>query len=143
MNTRLSVTEAERLCYSRRKLQAISALRNGGIDPTAFGLHKDYRVPGMRGRVYLVPHASGAIYAFPTLAEIHRYAALCRAWRTKPRLIWNSQFQGPPVPDHPPLCCGWPECGSPAAGLMEGEWLCRPHALVYEQMLLANGKQVS
>ena len=140
MHPRLNVTEAERLCYSRRKLRAISALRNAGFDPTSFGLHKDYRVPGIRGRVYLVQHPQGA-YAFSTLTQIHCYVAACQAWRAQPHLTWNAGRQEPPEPQQPQAFCCWPECRYDAAGMLEGQLLCRAHLLIYEQFLLASARR--
>ena len=139
---RLNVTEAERLCYSRRKLRVISALRTGGMSLKPFGLHKDYRVPGVRGNVYLLPHQSGSIYAFHTLDDLHRYAAVCQVWRAQPNLSWAIWWQGPPAPEADKVVCVWPECGADANHLLEGQGWCHPHARIYEQMLLGNGRQV-
>ncbi len=134
-STRLNVTETERLCYSRRKLQAISALRNVGLDPTVFGLHKDYRVPGMRGRVYLVQHPGGIVYAFATLPDILRYAAERQAGHP-----WRSV---PAVPEPRRVGCAWTGCTYYANVMVEGQPSCRGHAYVYEQLLLASGRRVS
>ncbi len=133
--TRLNVTAAERLCYSRRKLAAISALRNAGLDPTVCGLHKDYRVPGMRGKVYLVQHPGGIIYAFATLPDILRYAAERQAgypWR-----------QGPVLPEPKRVGCAGKDCTYAANLMIEGQPYCQGHAYIYRQLLRASGKGVS
>lgn len=74
MKARLNVTEAERLCYSRRKLQALSALRNADLELPSTGLHKDYRALGIRGRVYLVLLPDGSVTHFQRLVDIVSYA---------------------------------------------------------------------
>jgi hypothetical protein len=135
MRPRLNVTEAERLCYSRRKLQAISTLRNAGLDPTVCGLHKDYRVPGMRGRVYLVQHPGGIVYAFATLPAILRYAAERQAGNP-----WRSV---PAVPEPKRVGCAGRDCAYYANVMVEGQPYCRGHAYIYEQILLASGRRVS
>jgi hypothetical protein len=143
MRTCLNVTETERLCYSRRKLQAISALRNAGIDPSAYGLHKDYRLPGVRGKVYLVQHPSGILVCFSTLQAIHAHAAEYAAWRRQPRLTWNEWRQMPPTePSCKAICC-WTECALAAEGLVDSQPFCRAHAFIYEQILVASGKRAS
>ncbi len=95
MRHRLNVTEQERLCYSRRKLQAISALRSSGVNPSLFGLHKDYRVPGLRGKVYLVEHPNGDIYHFASLKEIHLYVAEYEAWQAQSAFAWDEWRYAP------------------------------------------------
>lgn len=95
MRRRLNVTAQERLCYSRRKLQAISALRASGIDPTAFGLHKDYRVPGLRGTFYLIEHPTGDIYHFASLKAIHLYLAEYQAWQRQTEFAWDEWRYAP------------------------------------------------
>jgi hypothetical protein len=135
MRTRLNVTETERLSYSRRKLAAISALRHAGLDPTVCGLHKDYRVPGMRGKVYLVQHPGGIIYAFATLADILRYAA--------ERQAGNPWRHVPAVPEPKRVDCAWEGCAYSANVMVERQPSCRGHAYIYEQILLASGKRVS
>jgi hypothetical protein len=142
MKVRLNVTEAERLCYSRRKLRAISALRNAGIDPAIYGLHKDYRLPGVRGKVYLVQHPSGILAHFSTLQTVHAHAEY-EAWKRQPKLTWDHWRQTPPTEPPGKVCCAWPECALAAEGLVDGQPVCRLHGFVYEQMLLASGKRAS
>jgi hypothetical protein len=135
MRARLNGTETERLSYSRRRLQAISALRSVGLDPTVFGLHKDYRVPGMRGKVYLVQHPGGIVYAFATLPDILRYVGERQAGQP-----WRS---GASVPEPQRVGCAWEGCTYYANVKVEGQPCCRGHAYIYERILLANGKRVS
>ena|SRR5579859_2514312 len=142
MKTRLNVTEAERLCYSRRKLQAISALRNAGINPSVFGLHKDQRVPGVRGRVYLIQHPTGVVWHFSTLMEIHAYAAEYRAWKGQRRFTWEEWRRAPANPPPQRAPCAWPDCSLSAEGVVDGQPFCRAHAFIYGQMCLARGRQV-
>ncbi len=140
---RLNVTEAERLGYSRRKLQAISALRNAGINPAIFGLHKDYRVPGVRGRVYLVQHpTTGAVFHFATLAEVHAYAGDYQAWKAQTRFTWAEWRQAPVKAPPRRVPCGWPGCRFSADGQVDQQPFCRAHAFIYGQMRLASGKLV-
>ncbi|HEU5199250.1 MAG TPA: hypothetical protein VFU32_06415 [Ktedonobacterales bacterium] len=81
MNARLNVTEAERLCYSRRKLQALSALRNAGlsIQPVIEGKQK---VPERRGRWYRLTTESGSLLLFASLAHLIAYAQDVRLYQT-------------------------------------------------------------
>ena len=73
MNHRLHVTAAERLCYSRRKLQALSALRNAGLalQPITDGKQK---VSGRRGRWYTLTTESGSLLLFASLTHLIAYA---------------------------------------------------------------------
>ena len=143
MNNRLNVTEAERLCYSCRKLQAISALRNAGINPTVFGLHKDYHVPVLYGKVYLVQHPTGAVYHFASLAEIHRYAAEYQAWKAQRPVTWQEWRRVLPKPKARQKPCVWPDCSSGAAGIIDKQALCQAHALIYGQISLTSGRWAS
>jgi hypothetical protein len=143
MKTRLNVTEAERLCYSRRKLRAISALRHAGFDPSVYGLHKDHRVTGVRGKVYLVQHPTGALVHFSTLQEIHAYVAEYEAWKMQARFTWAERRRTPPPEPPRKTGCSWPECALAADGLGDTEPFCRAHGFVYEQMLVASGKPAS
>ena len=81
MNARLNVTEAERLRYSRRKLQALSALRNAGlsIQPIIEGKQK---VPERRGRWYRLTTASGSLLLFASLTRLIAYAQDVRLYQT-------------------------------------------------------------
>ncbi|HEU5198301.1 MAG TPA: hypothetical protein VFU32_01620 [Ktedonobacterales bacterium] len=81
MNARLNVTEAERLCYSRRKLQALSALRNAGlsIQPITEGKQK---VPERRGRWYRLTTESGSLLLFASLTHLIAYAQDVRLYQT-------------------------------------------------------------
>jgi hypothetical protein len=81
MRTRLNVTEAERLCYSKRKLQAISALRNAGlsIQPIREGKQK---LPGRRGRWYRLTSETGSLRLFASLKHLIAYAEDVRLYHT-------------------------------------------------------------
>jgi hypothetical protein len=131
----LQVSEAERLCYSRRKLHAISVLRQAGLDSSECGLHKGYRVPGMRGKVYLVQHPGSTIYAFSSLAEIERYAAALQTpnpWSLVPR-----------VPEPKRVDCVWEGCRYYANRMIEGEPSCSGHAYIYAQIIRAQKQSAS
>jgi hypothetical protein len=140
MNTRLNVTEAERLCYSRRKLQAISALRHAGIDPSVFGLHKDYRVPGVRGKVYLVQQRDGMIAQFQRLSEIIIYAREILAWKNTP-LTWAEIRKAPAKQLPQEVACQWPGCSFCAKDMMDRQLFCGAHAFIYQQMRAAHEKR--
>ena len=143
MKARLNVTEAERLCYSRRKLQAISALRNAGINPTVYGRHKDYREPGVRGKVYLVEHPDGTMYHFTRLADVHVYVAEYQAFQRQRAVpdwhAWRKRFQKA----EPPICmCAWDECPYQATTRAPDDTaLCAGHAFIYECLLEARRKR--
>ncbi len=139
----MNVTDAERLCYSRRKLQAISALRNAGINPSIFGLHKEHRVPGVRGKVYLVQQPGGAVWHFATLAEIHAYAAEYQAWKTPRRFTWAEWQQAPAKAPPRRAPCAWPDCSLAAEGVVDAQPFCRAHAYIYGQMRLAQQRRVA
>jgi hypothetical protein len=141
MNTRLNVTEAERLCYSRRKLQAISALRHAGIDPTVFGLHKDSRVPGVQGKVYLLQQPDGRIAQFQRLAEIMTHARQTWAWQHLP-FTWAEVRSAPVTPQLEWAACRWPGCSFCAGAMVEEQLFCRGHAFIYQQMRAARGTAV-
>jgi hypothetical protein len=143
MKNRLNVTEAERLCYSQRKLRTISALRTAGFDPSIYGLHKDHRVTDVRGKVYLVQHPTGALVHFSTLHGIHAYLAEYESWKTQTRCAWDEQRKILPTEPPTKATCSWPECALAADEVVESEPFCRAHAFVYEQMLLASGKRAS
>ncbi len=86
MNHRLNVTEAERLCYSRRKLQALSALRNAGlsIQPIIEGKQQ---LPGRRGRWYRLTTESGSVLLFASLTHLIAYAQDARLYQTTMLLL--------------------------------------------------------
>ncbi len=134
---RLHVTEVERLSYSRKKLRAISALRNAGIDPSIYGMHKEYRELGVKGKVYLVQHPDGTIYHFSRLADIHAYAADYQAFQQQHVVPdwqqWRARFQK----DSLPLSrCAWDDCPYQAITRFPDETaLCAGHAFIYERML--------
>lgn len=136
MKARLNVTEAERLCYSRRKLQAISALQNVGINPGSYGMHKDYRVLGVKGKVYLVEHADGTIYHFTRLVDIHAYVAEYQVFQRQRAVpdwrAWRDRFK---LPKLPLAACAWPDCPYPATTWLKEDALCGGHAFIYEVML--------
>jgi hypothetical protein len=81
MRARLNVTEAERLCYSKRKLQAISALRNAGLSlqPITDGKQK---LPERRGRWYLLTSETGTLLLFASLKHLIAYAEDVRLYQT-------------------------------------------------------------
>ncbi len=137
MKNRLNVTEAERLCYSRRRLEAISALRSAGIDPSVYGLHKEHRVPGVRGKVYLVQHPDGTLYHFSTLYEIRVYAAEYQTWTTQTRFTWDEWRKAPPKAPPKRPTCSWTDCTLDADGVIDSQPFCRAHAFIYGQIRLA------
>ena len=143
MKPRLNVTEAERLCYSRRKLQAISALRNAGINPNVFDLHKEHRVPGVLSKVYLVRHPNGTLYHFPTLTEIHVYAREYQTWKAQSRFTWAEWRRAPAKEPPKRPTCAWTNCKLFADGVVEDQPFCRAHGYIYEQMLLASSRRIS
>jgi hypothetical protein len=81
VNHRLNVTEAERLYYSRRKLQALSALRNAGlsIQPIIEGKQ---RMPGRRDRWYRLTTEAGSLLLFANLKHLIAYAQDVRLYHT-------------------------------------------------------------
>lgn len=81
MAARLNVTEAERLSYSRRKLQAISALRNAALDPVGVLQGKEQR-PSHSGRWYRLPLPDGSAVYFTTLRQVVAYAQDYRLYTT-------------------------------------------------------------
>src|SRR5690242_14563926 len=81
MNARLNVAEAERLCYSRRKLQALSALRNAGLSPQPVVEGKQ-KLPGRRGRWYRLTTDSGSPLLFASLTHLIAYAQDVRLYHT-------------------------------------------------------------
>ncbi len=81
MAARLNVTEAERLSYSRRKLQAISALRNAGLDPVGVLQGKEQRL-NHSGRWYRLPLPDGSLVWLPALRQVVAYAQDYRLYTT-------------------------------------------------------------
>ncbi|HEU5383713.1 MAG TPA: hypothetical protein VFV38_50575 [Ktedonobacteraceae bacterium] len=81
MNHRLHVTEAERLCYSRRALQALSALRIAGLPLQPITEGKQ-RVEGRRGRWYRLTTESGSLLLFASLTHLIAYAQDARLYQT-------------------------------------------------------------
>ena len=73
MAARLNVTEAERLSYSRRKLQAISALRNADLDPAGVMQGKE-PLPTKSGRFYHLIDPAGQSRYCATLRQVIAYA---------------------------------------------------------------------
>ena len=142
MRVRLNVTEAERLCYSRRKLQAISALRNAGINPGVYGMHKDYREMGVKGKVYLVEHPDGTLCHFSRLADIVVYVAEYQAWQRQRAMpdwhAWRERFK---LPKAPLSRCAWEDCAYQATCWADEKALCAGHAFIYERMLEAWSKR--
>ncbi len=86
MNQRLNVTEAERLRYSRRKLQALSALRNAGLSlqPIIEGKQK---LSERRGRWYRLTTESGSVLLFASLTHLIAYAQDARLYQTTMLLL--------------------------------------------------------
>ena len=138
MKTRLNVTQVERLSYSRRKLQAISALRSAGINPGIYGMHKEYREMGVKGKVYLVQHPSDVtIYHFSRLADIHAYAAEYQAFKQQQVIpdwhSWRKRFQKAELPLSR---CVWDDCPYQATTrFLDDTALCSGHAFIYERVL--------
>jgi hypothetical protein len=83
---RLNVTEAERLCYSRRKLQALSALRNAGLSPQPV-IEGKQKLPERRGRWYRLTSESGALLLFASLTHLIAYAQDVRLYHTTMLLL--------------------------------------------------------
>jgi hypothetical protein len=81
MAARLNVTEAERLSYSRRRLQAISALRNADLDPVGVLQGKTQR-PTHSGRWYRLPLPDGSAVYFTRLRQVVAYANDYRLYTT-------------------------------------------------------------
>ena len=79
MNTRLNVTPAERLRYSRRRLRALSRLRDAGIEP-AYGLYKEHPLPTSGRRGYRVGLPDGSNARFARLSDIEAFAEDYRLW---------------------------------------------------------------
>ncbi len=73
MSQRLNVTEAERLSYSRRKLQAISALRNAELSAEAVLRGKEPR-PHHSGRFYRLTLPDASVVYFTALGQVIAYA---------------------------------------------------------------------
>ncbi len=86
MRTRLNVTEAERLCYSKRKLRAISALRNAGLSIQTI-IEGKQRLPGRRGRWYTLTSETGALLLFASLKHLIAYAEDVRLYHTTMLLL--------------------------------------------------------
>lgn len=81
MAARLNVSEAERLSFSHRRLQAISALRNAGLDPVGVMQGKEQR-PNHRGRWYRLVLPDGTAVYLPTLRQVVSYADDYRLYTT-------------------------------------------------------------
>jgi hypothetical protein len=86
MAARLNVSEAERLSYSRRKLQAISALRNAGLDPIGVLQGKEPR-QNHSGRWYRLSGPDGSLVWLPTLRQVVAYALDYRLYTTTMSLL--------------------------------------------------------
>lgn len=86
MKARLNVTEAERLCYSKRKLQALSALRNAGLSEEPIRADKQ-KVPGRRGRWYTLTSDTGSLLLFANLKHLIAYADDARLYHTTMLLL--------------------------------------------------------
>ena len=86
MSHRLHVTETERLCYSKRKLQALSALRNAGLSlqPITEGKQK---LPERRGRWYRLATEAGSLLLFASLTHLIAYAQDVRLYQTTMLLL--------------------------------------------------------
>ena len=86
MAARLNVTEAERLSYSRRKLQAISALRNADLDPVGVLQGKMPRSTHS-GRWYRLPLPDASVVWCTTLRQVVAYAQEYRLYTTTMALL--------------------------------------------------------
>ncbi|HEU5200442.1 MAG TPA: hypothetical protein VFU32_12460 [Ktedonobacterales bacterium] len=86
MRARLNVTEAERLCYSQRKLRAISALRNAGLSIQTIREGKQ-KLPDRRGRWYLLTSDTGSLLLFASLQHLIAYAEDVRLYHTTMLLL--------------------------------------------------------
>src|SRR5579871_3392543 len=86
MNQRLNVTEAERLRYSRRKLQALSALRNAGLSPQPV-IEGKQKLSGRRGRWYRLTTETGSVLLFASLTHLIAYAQDVRLYQTTMLLL--------------------------------------------------------
>ncbi len=99
-------------------------------------MHKEYRVLGVKGKVYLVEHPDGTMYHFTRLADIHAYAADYQAFQRQQVIpdwhAWRARFKRP----QPPLAaCAWDDCPYQATRWLEETALCAGHAFIYERML--------
>jgi hypothetical protein len=169
MKTRLKVTEAERLRYSRR-LRALSRLREAGIEPM-YSMYKEHPLPTSGRRGYRVTLPDGSDFYFQRLADIEAFAADYQLWQqaqARPLAIracfpaWQSDpmqrmlalvTAGLGVEEQasmpvyqtayvslPRAECSWPGCRHLDDGTLERRALCAAHALIYGQMLVAAGK---
>jgi hypothetical protein len=86
MRARLNVTEAERLCYSKRKLQAMSALRNAGLSIQAI-IEGKQKLPERRGRWYRFTSETGSLLLFASLKHLIAYAEDVRLYHTTMLLL--------------------------------------------------------
>lgn len=86
MNHRLNVTEAERLCYSKRKLQAISALRNAGLSIQTIRDGKQ-KLSDRRGGWYMLTTYDGSLLIFASLKHLIAYANDVRLYHTTMLLL--------------------------------------------------------
>jgi hypothetical protein len=86
MSARLNVTEAERLCYSKRKLQALSALRNAGLSIQAI-IEGKQKLSERRGRWYRLTSETGSLLLFASLKHLIAYAEDARLYQTTMLLL--------------------------------------------------------
>ena len=86
MRARLNVTEAERLCYSKRKLQALSALRNAGLSIQTI-IEGKQKLPERRGRWYRLTSETGSLLLFASLTQLIAYAEDVRLYHTTMLLL--------------------------------------------------------
>ena len=162
MAARLNVTEAERLCYSRKKLQAISALRNAGLSAEGVIGDKEKR-PDRSGRFYRLTGPDSSILFFRTLRQVIAYADdyrtyictmglleadECMSWQRwrqdgnayalallvpQLRAIARQSPKEPPAQHtHTSSGCSDPQCTYPASCLLDGKPYCAGHILVYK-----------
>jgi hypothetical protein len=164
MAARLNVTEAERLMFSRKKLQAISALRNAGLSAEGVMQNKE-RLPDKSGRFYRLIGPDGSVVWFSTLRHIVAYADdyrtyiatmllleadECISWQQwrrdgtayalallvpQLRAMARRAPKAPPASLIPPgALCSDPQCSYPASGLIDGSVYCAGHILVYSTL---------
>lgn len=157
MKPRLNVTEDERLCYSRRALSCISALRNAGLD-TGCILHGKDHIPGRRGRWYSLVMPYHSVLFFSRLTDVIALAEEYRTYTTTmlllerdERISWQrwqndgtayalslliSQLRAIVRQDTcTGIACVWPDCRQEARYAVGEERYCTAHYHVVSAML--------
>lgn len=93
MRARLNVTAAERLCYSKRALRALSALRNAGLSIQAI-IEGKQKLPDRRGRWYTLTSDTGLLLLFASLQHLIAYAEDVRLYHTTMLLLETDERIG-------------------------------------------------